>query len=214
MIPKISTGVKLIGISGHAGSGKDSIANYLHTAYQSAWILPLAGPLKMACAEAFGIDIDSFHNQELKETSDPFWSQTPRKIAQFVGTEFFRDQIWKIIFADSQDFWLKRMTGMLNSQLSGERAVYNSDDIAIIPDIRFQNEYDWLIANNGIHIHLTRPGADGTVGIPNHPSEKGFTITRPDKTSLLFNTGTLQELYSSVDKALSSFSFPRNLNLF
>ena len=51
----VSTGVKLIGISGHAGSGKDSLAQHLHRIYTDTWILPFAGPLKDSCAQAFGI---------------------------------------------------------------------------------------------------------------------------------------------------------------
>ena len=43
---------------------------------------------------------------------------------------------------------------------------------AIITDCRFKDEVDWILSNQGIIIHLTRPGADGTVGISQHSSEK------------------------------------------
>lgn len=66
--------------------------------------------------------------------------------------------------------------------------------------MRFQNEYDFIIANNGIVIHLTRPGFSGNVGISNHASESGIAnFHTPEATFHVENNSTLPELYAKID---------------
>jgi hypothetical protein len=56
-------------------------------------------------------------------------------------------------------------------------------DFVLIGDVRFQNEAEWVVDSGGIIIHLTRDGAQGKVGIPEHPSEAGidFSVTKFNK---------------------------------
>lgn len=188
---------KLIGICGHARSGKDSVGAHLCKTHDNTYKLAFAGALKSAAAQMFGIPEDNFYDDVFKERADEFWGISPRQMAQFFGTEMVRETLPKLIPTIGADFWVHRMVHHLNGQ--GESCLYDEDDVVVITDVRFQNEYDWIISQGGIIIHLTRAGADGTVGIQGHASEAGIQFTSPDQTYLLVNESTLEDLYAKVD---------------
>ena len=191
---------KLIGICGHAGSGKDTVADYIRHAHDDTWKLAFAKPLKEAAAILFGIPLDAFTETDWKEVPDAYWNLTPRQMAQFFGTEMVRETASKLLPGIGSDFWIHRLIMTLRGE--DESCEYTEDDVVIIPDVRFQNEYDWIIDQGGIIIHLTRPGADGTVGIRGHSSEGGIVNMAPLQTYELYNLGTLEELYEKVDKII------------
>lgn len=203
--------LQLIGISGHAGSGKDTVARYIQEKYKDVWIEHFADPLKRACAEAFGIPLEWFHEPELKET-ETFWGVTPRKIAQFVGTEMFRDLAPKL---HGRAHWIKlldsRLTG-LSCPPSGY-AAYAPGETILIPDVRFQDEADWIQQSNGILLHIHRPGWDGKIGIEGHASERSFIPTIQGMAYTICNEGTLEDLYHEVDKFIFNFTHTGTLKL-
>ena len=192
---------KLIGIYGRARSGKDTVGKYLHDTRDNTYKLAFADPLKQAASKLFGIPEDNFYDNDLKEEQDQFWGVSPRQVAQFFGTEMVRQTMNRLIPGIEENFWVTRMIHTLTGQ--GDSPVYDTDDIVVISDVRFQNEYDWIVSEDGIIIHLTRPGADGIVGIPGHPSEAGLEFTAPDHTYLIVNNGTLEELYEEVDRIMT-----------
>lgn len=193
---------KLIGICGHAGSGKDTIGFYLKENHDNTYKLAFADPLKEAVAAMFGIDLDVLYDSETKEALSNFWGVSPRQMAQFFGTEMVRETIPKLIPEVGNNFWVHRMVQRL---IGAEHTVpYDSDDIVVITDVRFQNEYDWIISQGGIIIHLTREGADGTVGIPGHSSEGSLNFHVPERTYYLPNNSTLEVLYEAVDKIITN----------
>lgn len=191
--------IKLIGISGPSGSGKSEVSKYLYTTFIDTYSEAFADPLKEAASIAFGIPLSEFNNPETKEVINPFWGVSPRMIAQFMGTELFRDQIWKLIPSDKNNFWVKRMYGKISGfQRGNNDGDYESGDTVINPDVRFQNEVDFITDNSGVHIHLVREGATGAVGITNHPSEAlDFSLTG-ERTYVVVNNGTLEELFAQV----------------
>lgn len=197
--------LKLIGIHGHAGAGKDTVSGYLHCNYQKVYGESFAGPLKDCCAEAFGIDRELFDAPELKNERIEYWGVTPRMMAQFVGTELFRNHVGALVnghfpHIPGDDFWIYRLAGRLSGALNEYQNGYAPGDCVVIPDVRFQNEYDFIVANNGIVIHLTRPGFSGNVGISNHASEAGIAnFHTPETTFYVENNGTLPELYAKID---------------
>lgn len=203
---------QIIAIAGKAGSGKDTIADYITSKYLNCWTESFASPLKRACAEAFGIPLANFNDSSIKEIEDLPWNTSPRKIAQFVGTEMFRDMIPKLLPEIGNDFWVQRMAYLLAGDIQTEGgANYDENDTIVIPDLRFQNEYDWLVSQNAVIIHLTRPNASDTVGIPGHSSELGFTFSSEyDNNWMLINDKSRGDLYDEVDIILKQ----SNLNLF
>lgn len=193
---------KLIGIHGHAGAGKDTVADYIREKYDNTWKLAFAGPLKSSAASLFGLPVEAFNERAVKEQADPWWGISPRQMAQFFGTEMVRETMGRLLPDVGADFWIYRMEGILNGVLDSEE--YTADDVVIIPDVRFQNEADWIWKNGGIVIHLTRAGADGIVGIPSHPSEGSIEFHNWDAAYLLYNNGTLEALYNEVENILTA----------
>ena len=201
------TDLKLIGIHGHAGVGKDTISAYLHSNYKNVYGEAFAGPLKDACVEAFGIEREFFDDPDLKNIPNEYWKVSPRQIAQFVGTELFRQNIWQLVGWDvGNSFWIHRLEGRLTGALGEyKNNPYAPGDCVIISDVRFQNEYDWIIANEGIIIHVTRPGCTGNVGISGHSSEAGIpNFHTPEAYFHVDNSGTLDELYAKVDAIIGN----------
>jgi hypothetical protein len=204
-LPVVTKDILLIGISGKAHSGKDTVASFLYENYPATYSESFATPLKKAAAACFGIASECFNNQKWKEQVNDYWGVSPRKIAQFFGTEVARDTFANLLGPDiGTDFWIKRLTGLLNGDLVTEYdddygEEYSNGDTVVIPDVRFQNEYDWILANGGVVIHLSREGADGSVGIPGHQSEGGYTrLVGNERTYEISNNGTLEELYEEV----------------
>lgn len=206
-IYKIQPGVQLIGIHGAARTGKDTVAEILQNELNSsAYILAFAEPLKLACEEAFGIDM---HSQD-KEEVHAYWGKSPREILQYVGTEMFREQLTNLLPGISENFWVARMhyaitQGAMHAGFSC--IAYEAGDVVIIPDVRFQNEVDFILNNNGSIIHLTRPGADGKVGIPGHASESGVTFPLdPERIYPISNNSTLEDLNEKVKQLAEHFN--------
>ena len=196
---KLPNNLQIIGISGHARSGKDSLCQMLYSTYTDTYSEAMAAPLKLACADMFGIPSADFNDPIRKEEINPYWKVSPRMIAQFIGTEFFRDQIWKLLPADQGNFLVRRMFGRLSTlQQHEEDGSYEEGDTVVIPDIRFQEEVDFINDNNGVHIHLSRGAATGEVGIPGHGSEALNFELEGERTYALTNNGTLEYLFGRV----------------
>lgn len=187
---------KIIGIAGYAGAGKDTAAAYIYESSLTAemedrvFVQAFATNLKQACSAMFGIPFEEFSDPAVKNIPDSVWNLTPRQIAQFVGTELVRDNMEKLLPGVGKDFWVQSL------DLSTKDA-----DLLIIPDVRFQNEADWILENGGIIINLTKQGADGNVGIANHASEQGFSVCAEHAGKRYFhltNNGTKEELYEAL----------------
>jgi hypothetical protein len=177
----------LIGISGHAGVGKDTLADYIcdHFDFDS---IAFAGPLKTACAALFGVPRSWFNDREVKEKVIGAWNMSPRQMAQFVGTELVRNHLGK-------DFWIRRFA-MSHSEHQN----------IVISDLRFQNEAEYILSQGGYIIHLTRPGCDGNIGIANHESENSLQLSQLPNQERIFhyeNVGTKDQMYDYFDQLFS-----------
>lgn len=220
--PIIETeGLKLIGVVGNAGSGKDTIATYIAEKIPRTYSIPFAAALKDGCARLFGIPESYFYDSSLKEIRNNFWGVSPREIAQFVGSELFRDAIAPLVKKYTvNSFWVQRHAGFLSNVLKMELgqdaegdAVFSGDlesgDTILIPDVRFQNEVDYIFANGGWIIDVTRDGADGDVGLKAHQSE-ALDLHYDNASGRIFpisNNGTMEALYAQVDQAITQI-FP------
>jgi hypothetical protein len=201
--------LKLIGIHGHAGVGKDTAAAWITQNYQNCYGESFAKPLKAACAAAFGLPLDHFNDSGLKE-QETFWGVSPRQIAQFVGTEMFRDLVNELYDGEFSSHWIQ----LMDSRLTGKSAPpageghYESGDCVIISDVRFQDEANWIWQNGGVIFHVTRPGYEGKVGIPSHRSESGISTWNPEPRSyLITNYSSLEVLYAQLTIIISQLPF-------
>lgn len=149
--------VHLIGLTGKAGSGKDSVKEALLDRIQNSVSYSFATPLKVSVANLFGWSQDQIEDREFKEAVDPKWGFSPRRAMQLFGTEFGR--------ALKESLWLDFATIRLNEN---REAGYST----IISDVRFENEATWIRDNGGTLIHVI-PVNKPTPDVVSHASEGG-----------------------------------------
>lgn len=111
--------------------------------------------------------------------------ETPRKIAQIVGTEILRATGNPDIHCDS---------------------VSIEEGVTIISDLRFPNEFEYFSKKDGIKfipLHIQRDVAEAEVTEDSHPSEKCvFEFT--DKCITINNNGSLSETERQIKQVLDN----------
>ena len=150
----------IILLTGKAGSGKDTVADYLVANYgfKKAFF---ADTLKKAVKEVFGLTDLQAYDREEREKVIPYWGYSPRQMFQLIGTEVFRNHFDK-------DIWVKSLRYKVLQDLNSNW---------VISDSRFPNELNAFdgIGSQGreaIVIKVVRDGYNGNVGIANHESEQ------------------------------------------
>lgn len=183
---------KLLGIHGKKRAGKDTVALYLTENY-GAYRYAFADPLKEGCAAMFGVPLECFTDDTLKETQDPFWGVSYRWMAQIVGTEAMRQNV-------RDDFWVKRarkewkLFKKLKNEASALEPVSKPmETVMVVPDVRFENEVNWVESEGGCILHIEGKYAVQGDG---HASEAGVEV-RPSHR-VIDNSGTFEELYQQV----------------
>ncbi len=169
----------VIGIAGLARTGKDTVANFIIAAV-GGYRYSFADPIRDMLRAGLGIDMNDPYWQERKEEPIPALGVSPRHMMQTLGTEWGRncikDDLWLLL---AQQQLLRHGVGM------------------VIPDIRFENEADWVRRYGGRIIHLSRPEATSVLS---HVSESG--IERRPEDVALHNNGTLDQLQDAVRRLL------------
>ena len=166
--------MKMIGVTGPAGSGKDTVAGYL-VEYHNYTQKSFAAPLKAMLA---AIGFPEPANREDKEKQIEGFPFSWRKLAQTLGTEW-RDLV-------DRELWLK-----LAQQQFGPQVVFS--------DARFNWEAEAIRQAGGIIIHLEGRSVD-LGNEAGHASEAG--VTRKPEDFIITNQGTIADLYNSVESIL------------
>lgn len=178
----------LIGLAGKAGSGKDTVAAVLRRIYKFETV-SFAKPIKRALCALLDVPMHKWDDREWRETVLPVWEQTPRYLAQTLGTEWGRDVV-------KQSLWL---------DLAFEQVKQHKN--VVITDIRFNNENSRVRDEGGHVIHVTRAEAN-TIGSPSHSSEAGVYILAKD--FFIENSGTIRALHEKVKDVIEKM---KNLEL-
>jgi len=152
--------MRIIGIAGAAGSGKDTAAQLIKDHSSNSILYSLASPLKESASILFGIDIEDFYDRIAKEKINDVWKLTPRQLLIKMGTDFGRNVINKDIF-------------IIRAQVEINKHFSENFDYFIIPDIRFDNEAEFVKDNDGIIIKLDRNNRD--VVQLDHETEYGIS---------------------------------------
>ena len=215
---------KIIGINGIAGSGKNTVADYICDKYENWKQMAFADTLKDVVATCFSWDKEMIYGntpeaRTKREEVDKFWSKelgienfTPRMALQLIGTDLFRNKF-------NEHFWISSLKKKIKESLNH----------IVITDLRFENEMNMIRAMGGqvvqvvrgelprwyeeaaeINVHCKeqpylnaetlykRSSAIAAV----HPSEYALAgIIDPDY--VIQNNGTLDDLHKSVDKMMS-----------
>ena len=182
----------IIGISGKAGSGKDTAAKMLEVLYANPdisyedfankryknfadiQIVHFADSLKETAQVLFRIGEWETNTQEGKKTTIDWIGKTVRELLQGIG-QGLRDAIdfdlWvKILFANTEN-WSNY----------------------IIADVRYPNEVKAIKERNGILLRIDRKGA----GVGNHSSETALDNYKEWDVHIE-NNGSIEDLFEAM----------------
>ena len=182
--------MKLIGLTGPAGSGKDTVADILCEQHGYTR-LALSDPLRDGLKAMLGLTENQFHDRTIKETPIGWIGQSPRQLLQTLGTEWGRHHV-------ADDLWLR----VANQRIADIANHWEYITGIVITDIRFPNEAAWLAERGGQLWHIDRPsaGLNGRAG--QHASEAG--LDRKPEDRIIRNLFTLDALESIVAEALEA----------
>jgi hypothetical protein len=204
--------MRLIGISGKIGAGKDTVGVIIRqlaiTNNGADWdIRKFAGKLKIVASLLTGISIEKFEDQEFKKTilgpewgketkSNPLNAIEPFKDVTFVEMMSVRDLLQKLGTEAMrnglhQNVWVNALF-----------ADFKEDMHWVVTDMRFPNEYKAIKDKGGITIRVNRPGHGTSMTdlASAHPSETALDGFEFDYT--INNDGDLEKLISLVREIL------------
>jgi len=205
----------IIGLSGYAKSGKDTVADMIISVGSRPWVVKkFSGKLKQMASLLTGIPLVKFEDQEFKEQLMPLdwveqWVEGTTKyyklmkvrdFLQRLGTEAVRDGLHK-------NAWVNALMSdyVINKEYWNDIA--NGRDIGdgypswIITDCRFPNEFKAIKDKGGIVIRINR---DGIKPINAHPSEIALDDFNFDY--VIENNGSLEDLKESVNFILNKIN--------
>lgn len=160
-------------------SGKSTVAQYL--ANKGFLVLSFASPLKDMLATL--VDQEYIFGSK-KEEEVPILGYTGRKLMQTLGTEWGR-------LALDEDFWVRHMEARIKvwSELGKKNFV--------IDDMRYPNEFRWVISKGGKTWKILRPGQEITSA---HTSEGALDQMNFDE--ILINDKKLEVLKKKVNNLI------------
>jgi hypothetical protein len=184
----------LIGLSGKAGSGKSTAADYL-TEFYGYVQFAFAGALKEVVQTAF-----RFTDAQMtvgKEVKDPRVGKSPRWCLQHFGSAF--REVWPPV-------WISNLRREILDFLAinGQRPI-------VVTDVRFQDEAEALKRMGAVLVRLGRDKGHRleacATGVPGHVSEtdldgwEGWEAGRGNH--VIDNNGTMDNLYCCLDAVLA-----------
>lgn len=188
--------MKLIGLTGPAGSGKSTVAKHL-VEYENFRLVKFAGPLKAMTRTLFeemGADSENrwrFIEGDLKELRLGWLGgHSPRHAMQTLGTEWGRKCM-------GEDFWVNVAKNRIVSEFEADPTA-----CLVFDDVRFENEAAMIRKMGGHIVHIA--GRGGLAG--SHESESGVEphaddfclINDRDKNYLTTMVTTLVEITNDI----------------
>lgn len=170
--------MKVLGIAGRARTGKDTVADYL-VRKGGFGVYAFAQPIREATKHILMLSEE--YLQHNKETTLPWINTSYRDFAQKLGTDMARNMI-------DPEFWIKRAQNVIDTTPLTS---------LVIPDVRFENEADWIRSIGGEIWHIDRPEAQK---VQAHVSEAGVKVLKGEFH--INNNGTLDQLYTKIELQL------------
>lgn len=176
--------MRIIGLTGPAGSGKDTVRQILEKDHLGCTGLAFADPMRAMLApllDLCGVGNEWMTQRELKELPIPGLGQSYRVLAQRLGTEWGR--------SINPDFWVKVAAASMAEVMN----IKGPDTVFVISDVRFDNEAQWVKDHGGVIWHIHRPAAQAVAA---HQSENGIRHELVDLNIL--NNNSLSDLDAEV----------------
>lgn len=179
----------LIGLTGAAGAGKDTVAAHLFKAH-GCLKLALADPLYQMISAMTGLPVEKMADRKVKEADIAWVGTSPRRLLQTLGTEWGRGTL-------GDDIWIKNLFRRIDAYSAAiGRASF------VVTDVRFANEAQAIRERGGHILEIVRPTP--LSGVPDearrHSSEAGVPNELIDVS--IVNDTDLSGLLERVDKAL------------
>jgi hypothetical protein len=172
----------LIGLTGQAGAGKDTVAEML-AEQRGGYIAAFADPLYECVSAITGMPKRRLRDRAVKETVIPWLGRSPRQMLQTLGTEWGRQAV-------HEDIWVRSLMERVKPLLEAGRLV-------VVTDVRFDNEAAAVTAEGGEVWRVIRPGwkclDEAAAG---HSSEAG--VSERFVTRTITNAGTIDALRAAV----------------
>lgn len=167
---------RLIGIMGLARVGKDTATAHLCDTYGME-SYAFADPIKSMLTGVFG---DLFRDGD-REVPIDWLGKSPRQLMQTLGTEWGREIV-------HPDLWV-----LVADQMWKKYQEIGWGAGVVLSDVRFRNEAEWILAQGGLLISLSR---DGVASVATHVSEQNIPFDLANVS--LENNGTVEELAAAV----------------
>ena len=206
----------LIGLAGSAGTGKDTVADYL-VAQHGFTKFSFSDALYREVSEAFGVPVEELQDREKKErphqklTPDdckdvgfykimlehgihPLQAASPRWVLQRWGTEYRR--------AQDPEYWLKQAALWVQAWLdvTMDDGQYHAG--LVNTSVRFPNEQAWINEMGGAVWHVRRPDRGHYASQLDYVSEQELPVGEHDR--VIWNTGTVEQLNTAVSLLLQA----------
>jgi hypothetical protein len=216
-----------LGLAGRAGSGKDTVADYLVKRY-GFLKFSFSDALYREVAAAFGLEDESLlRDRATKEApyyrlqhtycmDDPFRAMlidrfgdrtcSPREILQWWGTEYRR--------AQDPEYWIKQADAWIFDVWAACAYPEHRPQFFVNTSVRFPNERAWVHRfTNGQVWHLRR---EGLAAVTAHESEVPLEVlhnrelVRADGSTkhcferALHNNGSIDSLYRAIELLLAT----------
>ena len=167
---------RLIGIMGLARVGKDTATAHLCDTYGME-SYAFADPIKSMLTGVFG---DLFRDGD-REAPIDWLGKSPRQLMQTLGTEWGREIV-------HPDLWV-----LVADQMWKKYQEIGWGAGVVLSDVRFRNEAEWILAQGGLLISLSR---EGVAAVATHVSEQNIPFDLANVS--LENNGTVEELAAAV----------------
>lgn len=181
----------LIGLSGYARSGKDTVAQLLgeEFGYQRRAFADLLrecayalNPLVGAGGIRYATIVDRCGYEGAKETP---YADEIRRTMQRLGTDVVRDVL-------GPDIWVSALLSRLSH-----------DERYVITDCRFPNEAHRVVGASGIVVRVSRPGVEAANGHASETSMDAYAFS-----ATLVNAGTIDDLRANARRLVDYFTVP------
>lgn len=175
----------IIGISGKAGAGKDSLLLMLQEINPNVRNVKFSGALKQQAGKMIGVTPSKFEDQEFKASD----------LSEGFTVRDFLIELGMLGRRVNQDYWV------IKAMEEADMWVTEGGSEIVFTDMRFPNELKAIKDAGGVTIRINRVGCDGV----DHESDTA--LDDADFDYVIHNGGTLDDLRTSAKEIAKEFGW-------
>jgi dephospho-CoA kinase len=188
--------MKIIGIIGNKGVGKDTLGEYLVSKYNYTRY-GFGDPVKNICKILFDLDEEQLYGNK-KDIIDNRYGITPRIMFQRIGTDFGQYKLLELF----PELRYKKIPKNIWVNLFESYLEKNREKKIVITDVRFIHEVKFLKKHSAILIKLDKDN----IQQDSHISEKELESINNKYIDICFqNNGSKDDLFNKWDDFITPF---------